>query len=422
MITVLRAVWLVAACAAAANVVHAQAPGVTANEIVIGYTGPQTGPFAAFGAIGKGIEAYWKNVNEAGGIHGRKVKFISADDKGDPAVAAKEARRLIDDEKVFALFNNYGTAANLAIRPIANAAKVPQLFVASPSPLMADPERFPWTMGWEPSYDVEARAFIVDVLTRRPKADIALLVSGDIAGQIYEEVITAEVKSKGTARVTTVRYVAGIDLKSTIDKFKSSGATAFITNVSDPRLIGLLAAIGANWQVYAGRASLDFQAYMRGPDSSFKRPLEVITSVYLKDPRSSLFAEEADTREWLAWMSKYNPGVSTANPAYVYAYAVSATMKRVLEASGANPTRETLLEQATNLKGFSAPMLLPGITVSTGKSDYRPIQSVRLQRYGADNRLEVFLPGASVGGGDCPGGATRCANKTCPPPPCSIAP
>jgi branched-chain amino acid transport system substrate-binding protein len=163
----------------------ADTPGITDTEIKIGQTMPYSGPASAYGVIGKADSAYFKMVNDQGGINGRKINLISLDDGYSPSKTVEQVRRLVEQEQVAFVYNTLGTAPSAAVRPYLNENKVPQLFCATGAALLNDPVKFPWTIGWQPNYQTEARIFAKTIVKSVPGAKIGVIYQNDGFGKDY---------------------------------------------------------------------------------------------------------------------------------------------------------------------------------------------------------------------------------------------
>ena len=358
-------------------------PGATDTEIKIGNTNPYSGPASAYGVIGKGIDAYWKMVNEKGGINGRKVKFATLDDAYSPPKTVEVVRQLVEQEKVLALFQTLGTPGNTAIHKYMNQKKVPQLFVATGASKWGKPKEFPWTMGWQPDYHTEAVIYAKHILANVPDAKIAVLMQNDDYGKDYYEGLRDGL-GKDVARIARhVTYeVTDPTVDSQVIQLKDSGANVFF-NITTPKFaaqaIRKAADIGWKPVHYLNNVSSSVAAVLK--PAGFDNAQGLLTAQYLKDPTDKQWDDADDMKAWREWMAKYNQGANTSDGSIVYAYAVAYTMHKVLEQCGDELTRTNVMKQAANLKKLAVPLLLPGITINTSPTDFYPIQSVRMQRF-----------------------------------------
>jgi branched-chain amino acid transport system substrate-binding protein len=366
-------------------------PGASDTEIKIGAIHPYSGPASAYGTIGKAIGAYFDKVNAEGGIHGRRIRYLALDDGYNPARTLEMARRLVEQDEALLVFNPLGTAANTAIHRYLNQQKVPQLFVSSGATKWNDPKSYPWTMGWHPDYQTEARIYAEHILQTRPQARIAVLYQNDDYGKDYlkgfEDGLGDKARSMIVARVTY--EVTDPTVDSQMVTLKASGADVFF-NVTTPKFAALAIRKAAEmgWKpvhylnsVSSGVGSVLTPA---GPAHA----VGVISATYYKDPSDPQFHQDKAYQDWLAWMKAYYPQGDLKDNLNVYGYNVAQTLVQVLRQCGDTLTRENVMKQAANLN-FTLPMLLPGIDVKTAPDDYRPIERLRLMRF--DGRAWVLF-------------------------------
>ena len=357
-------------------------PGVTDTEIKIGHIGPYSGPASAYGTIGKAIAAYFKMVNDNGGINGRKIDFLSMDDGYSPPKAVEQARKLVEQDQVLLIFQSLGTPSNSAIHQYMNAKKVPQLFVATGASKWGDPKHFPWTMGWQPSYPSEAKIYAHYLLTEKPNAKVAILYQNDDYGKDYLNGFLEGLGDKAKTMVVAKESYEVTDptVDSQIIKLKNSGADTFF-NITTPKF-----AAQAIRQAYdIGWKPLHFLNNVSSSIGSVLKPagldksVGLITTAYLKDATDPQWKDSADMKAWNAWMDKYLPGADKANSFYVYGYAVGYSMAEVLKRAGNDLTRENVMKVASSLKDVEFPLALPGVKLDT--TDYYPIDCQQLARF-----------------------------------------
>ena len=388
--TTALAVWALAATGAAfAQKRHG--PGADDREIRIGAIHPYSGPASAYGTIGKAIGAYFDKVNAEGGINGRRIRYIPLDDGYNPAKTLEMARRLVEQDEALLVFNPLGTASNTAIQRYLNQRKVPQLFVSTGATKWADPQNFPWTMGWHPDYQTEARIYAQHILQTRPDARIAVLYQNDDYGRDYlkgfEDGLGAKARTMIVARASYEVTDATVD--SQIVTLKAAGADVFF-NVTTPKFAAqaIRKAADLNWKplhilnsVSSGIGSVLTPA---GPANA----VGVVSATYYKDPTDPQFQQDQAWQDWMAWMKAYYPQGDVKDNLNVYGYNVAQTLVQVLRQCGDDLTRENVMRQAANMS-FTLPMLLPGIDVKTAPDDYRPIERLRLMRF--DGRTWVLF-------------------------------
>ena len=375
-----------AAVAALASPTFAQKkydPGATDKEIKIGGISPYSGPASAYGAIGKAIGAYFDKVNAEGGLNGRKLKWISLDDGYNPAKTVEQARRLVEEDEVLFIFNTLGTPPNSAIHKYMNAKKVPQLFVATGATKWGDPKNFPWTMGWQPDYQSEAKVFAAHLLETKPNAKVAILYQNDDYGKDYVKGFEDGLGDKAkTMILSKLTYeVTDPTVDSQLLTLKATGADTFF-NVTTPkfaaRVIKKNSDIGWKPVHYLNSVSASVGAVMvpAGPENG----VGIFTASYLKDPTDPQFQKGKEWDDWLAWMKKYHPGGDLKDANNVYGYTAAQGLMQVLKQAGDNLTRENIMKQAANLD-ISLPMLLPGVNVKTGPDDFYPIEREQLSKF-----------------------------------------
>jgi branched-chain amino acid transport system substrate-binding protein len=358
--------------------------GATDTEIKLGHCGPYSGPASAYGVIGKGIEAYWKSVNEAGGINGRKINFITLDDGYSPAKTVEVVRQLVEQDKVLCLFNTLGTPSNTAIQKYMNQKKVPQLYVATGASKWGRPREFPWTMGYQPDYHTEAVIYAKHIQANIKDAKVGVLMQNDDFGKDYVDGFKEGLgkdADKVIAKLVTYE-VTDPTVESQIIQLKDSGANVFF-NVATPKFAAqaIRKAADISWKPaqYMTNVSASVSSVMK--PAGFDNGQGIITAAYLKDPTDKRWDDDAEMKTWRAWMDRYMPGANQGDANYVYAYSVSFLMQQTLAKCGDTLTHDNVMKQAANFQKLRVPMLLPGITVSTSPTDYYPIQAVQLQRF-----------------------------------------
>ena len=366
----------------------AYAPGVTDTEIKIGQTMPYSGPASAYGVIGRTEAAYFKMINEQDGVNGRKITLISLDDGYSPPKTVEQVRRLAEQEGVAFFFNTLGTAPNLAIRQYLNDAKIPQLFVASGAHMLADPERFPWTVGYTPNYQTEARIFSSHIIASRPNAKIALLYQNDDAGK--DSLIGLE-DGLGADRANMLIAQASYNvLEPSVDSqvavLQASGADVFVI-AATPKFAAqaIRKSYDLAWEAtrYVGNVANSIATVLKPAGLDKSRGL--ISSAYAKDVFNPRFKDDAGVRQWKAFCDKYLSATEFADVQAAFGFGAAQTMTQVLEQCGDDLSRENILRQATNLKDFELPMLLPGIKLNTSPTNYSPIRQLQLAQFDGES-------------------------------------
>jgi len=358
--------------------------GVSDTEIRLGQTMPYSGPASAYGTIGKVEAAYFRMINDQGGINGRKINFITLDDASSPPKAVEMVRKLVEQDEVFAIFGMLGTPSNTAVQKYVNAKKVPHLFIATGATKWNDPKNFPWTMGWQPNYQTEGKIYAQHILKTKPGAKIAVIYQNDDSGKDYvkgfEDGLGEKAKTMIVAKLTY--EVSDPTIDSQIVALKGSGADVFFNN-GTPKFAAMAirkaAEIGWKPVQYLSNVAASVGSVLQ--PAGLENSVGIITTQYLKDPTDSEWANDPGYQEWLAFMKKYYPDGNLADASNVYGYAVAQTMVQVLRQCGDNLTRENLMRQAASLKDLKLSMALPGILVNTSPSDFAPIQSEQLVRF-----------------------------------------
>ncbi len=357
--------------------------GATDKEIKVGHIGPYSGPASAYGTIGKSISAYIDKVNAEGGINGRKIKLISLDDAYNPSKTVEQARKLVEEEEVLLVFNPLGTPSNSAIHKYMNAKKVPQLFVSSGATKWGDPKNFPWTMGWQPTYQAESRIYVEHILETKPNAKIAILYQNDDYGKDYlkgfEDALGDKAKTMIVAKQTY--EVTDPTVDSQLVTLKASGADTFF-NITTPKFAAMVikknAEIGWKPQHYLNNVSGSVSAVMQ--PAGFENGVGVISTAYIKDPTDPQWANDPGLKEWTEWMKKYYPGGNLTDSSNVFGYAITQTLMQVLKQCADNLTHENVMKQAANLD-MALPMLLPGVNIKTSADDFYPIEREQLAKF-----------------------------------------
>ncbi len=359
-------------------------PGASDTEIKIGNTMPYSGPASAYGAIGKAEAAYFKKINDEGGINGRKINFITLDDGYSPPKAVEMVRRLVEQDEVLLVFQTLGTAVNTAIQKYLNAKKVPQLFVATGATKWNDPKGNPWTMGWQPSYQTETMIYAKHILKTKPNAKIGVLYQNDDYGKDYlkglHDGLGDKIKSMIVAEVSY--EVSDPTIDSQIVQLQGSGADVFI-NITTPKFaaMAIRKAYDIGWKPvhYLNNVSIGVGSVLT--PAGLEKSVGVISSNYGKDPADPQWVNDPAMKEWQAFMKKYNPEGNLVDNLNTYGYAAARTLVQVLKQCGDNLTRENVMRQAANLKDFDTGMSLPGIRINTSPTDFAPIQAVQLMKF-----------------------------------------
>ena len=358
-------------------------PGADDKEIKVGAIHPYSGPASAYGTIGKAIGAYFDKVNAEGGVNGRKIKYIALDDGYNPAKTVEQARKLVEEEETLVVFNPLGTPPNTAIQKYMNQKKVPHLFVATGATKWGDPKNFPWTMGWQPTYQAEGQIYAAYILEHKPNAKIAILYQNDDYGKDYLKGFEDGLGDKGkTMIVSKISYeVTDPTIDSQMVSLKASGADVFF-NITTPKFaaqaIKKAADIGWKPLHFLNNVSASVSSVMT--PAGLENGVGLITSNYIKDPTDPQWANDKGYKDWVEWMKKYYPSGNLGDAFNVYGYNVAQGLVHVLKQAGDNLTRENIMKQAASLD-MTLPMLLPGVNVKTSADDFYPIEREQLARF-----------------------------------------
>ncbi|KRR03860.1 ABC transporter substrate-binding protein [Bradyrhizobium valentinum] len=355
-------------------------PGVTDTEIRIGNVMPYSGSLQVFGAIGKAEAAYFEMINERGGINGRKVRFISYDDKSDPSTALSLTRDLIEKDDVLLMFGSFGTPGNFAVRAYMNEKQIPQLFVASGDDHLSDPSLFPWTMGWQPSIREEGRIYANYIQAFYPGKRIVALWQNDHFGrELFKGLEDGLGDVARMIRVDIAYDIADQHLDTHISILKRSGAEIFVfAGVPANAAKAVRIAADLNWHpVFILNHMASSIATAQPTDNA----LSAITAAFLKDANDPAWKDEQASKDWQAFVEKYNRAGGKDDNAAVFGYAAAETLAQVLKQCGDDLSRENVMKQAAALKDYQSSMLLPGIKISTGPGNFRPIKHLRLIQF-----------------------------------------
>ena len=363
-------------------------PGVTDTEIKIGNTNPYSGNASAYGQNGRAEAAYYRMINDQGGVNGRKITFISLDDGYSPPKTVELTRQLVERDQVLAVAAPLGTAPNIAIQKYLNQKKVPQLFVGSGASRWNDPEHFPWTIGFNPSYHTEGYLYAKHMLQTMPDAKVAILRQNDDVGMDY---LNGFMEGLGSARKNQVVAVATYEVTdATVDsqvlQLKNTGANVFF-NVTTPKFaaqaIKKAGEIGWKPRHYLVNIAASVGAVMR--PAGMENSQGIITADYKKDTTDPRWQDDPEFKDWQAWMAKYQPNANPAEGSNVTGYLVGFMVVHVLRECGDDLTRENVMRQAANLHNLRVPMMMPGMTVNTSPTDFAPMKAVHFLTFEGDH-------------------------------------
>ena len=357
--------------------------GATDTEIKIGNIMPYSGPASAYGVIGKTEEAYFKKINAEGGIKGRKINFISYDDGYSPPKAVEQARKLVESDEVLLVFNSLGTPSNSAIQKYLNAKKVPQLFVATGATKWNDPKDFPWTMGWQPSYQSEARIYAKFLMKEKSDAKIAIMYQNDDFGKDYLKGLKDGLGAKSSMIIAEESYEATEpSIDGHVVKLRAAGADVFIS-ITTPKFaaqaIKKLAEIDWHPLHIVSNVSASVGGVMQ--PAGYENAQGLLSAAYAKDGADPQWDSDPGMRKFFEFLAKYYPDANKLDGSLVYGYGVAQTLVQVLKQCGDDLTRENVMKQAASLKDFETDTLLPGVKINTSPTDFAPINQLKMMRF-----------------------------------------
>jgi ABC-type branched-subunit amino acid transport system substrate-binding protein len=368
--------------------------GATDTEIKIGQTNPFSGPASAYATIGKTQAAYFKMINDQGGINGRKINLIQYDDAYSPPKAVEQVRKLVESDEVLLTFQVLGTPSNAAVQKYLNAKKVPQLFAATGASRFTDPKNFPWTMGYNPNYFVEGRIYGQYIIKNHPNAKIGILYQNDDLGKDYLGGIKAGLGDKAAAMIVAeASYeVSDPTVDSQILKIKDAGADLFFSATTPKQAAQAIKKIAElGWHPVH---ILDINATSVGAvlkPAGLEASKGVISVNYGKDPSDPTWKDDAGMKTYLDFMAKYYPEGDKESLFNTYGYSTAQLMAYVLKQCGDDLTRENVMKQATSLNKVTFDLSLPGISISTSPTDYRVNKQLQMERFNGE-RWELFGP------------------------------
>ena len=376
---------LVAAAAALALGGPSATPGVTPTSITIGGTIPISGPAAAYASVGKGADAYFRYVNSKGGVFGRKITYKYEDDGFDVAKTILLTRQLVEQDNVLAIFNSVGTEHALAVRSYLNDRGVPQLFVGSGvSKLASEHKKYPWSMGYLPSFAGEGLIYGRYIAAHRPKARIAVLYENSDFGKDMLNGLRRGLGGKGRIVATQSYEITDSGIDSQMARLRSSGAnTLMLFATPQFAIFGYIGAFRLGWfpQVFVTSVSISPDIMKIARFGSSKRTVEGSISIaFVKDPTSQQWAKDKTVRLYKSILARFLPGAKADDVFNYYGMAVAYTMVDTLKKAGRDPTRASVLRAATHLDETN-PFLLPGVRIRTSPNDYYPMDKVKLARY-----------------------------------------
>ncbi len=368
--------------------------GATDTEIKIGQTVPFSGPASAYSSIGKAQAAYFKMINEQGGINGRKINLIQYDDAYSPPKAVEQVRKLVESDEVLLTFQIVGTPSNAAVQKYLNAKKVPQLFAATGASKFTDPKNFPWTLGFNPNYQTEGRIYGQYILKNHPDAKIGILYQNDDLGRDYLTGLKAALGDKAAKMIVAEASYEVTD--PTIDlqvlKIKDAGTDLFFNASTPKQAAQAIKKIGElGWHPVQ---IVDINATSVGAvlqPAGLEASKGLISTNYGKDPSDPQWKDDPGMKHYFDFMAKYYPDGDKNSNFNTYGYSTAQLMAHVLKQCGDDLTRENVMKQATNLKNVEFDLALPGMKANTTENDYRVNKQMQMMKFNGE-RWELFGP------------------------------
>jgi branched-chain amino acid transport system substrate-binding protein len=368
--------------------------GATDTEIKIGQTVPFSGPASAYAGIGKTQAAYLKMINEQGGINGRKLNLIQYDDAYSPPKAVEQVRKLVEGDEVLFTFQIIGTPSNAAVQKYLNGKKVPQLLAATGATRFSDPQNAPWTIGYNPNYQSEARIYAKYILKNHPDAKIGILFQNDDLGRDYVTGLKAGLGDKAATMIVgeTSYELSDPTIDSQIVKLKSLGAD-LLYDASTPKF----AAQAIKKVADLGWKPIHIVDINASPVSATLKPAgldiskDIISTNYGKDPDDPQWKDDAGIKAYFAFMDKYYPEGDKLNTVNVYGYSTAELLVHILRQCGDDLTRENIMRQATSLKNYTGSLALPGMSAHTSPTDYRINKQMQMMKFDGE-RWQLFGP------------------------------
>jgi branched-chain amino acid transport system substrate-binding protein len=368
-------------------------PGATDTEIKIGNIMPYSGPASAYASIGKTEDAYFKKINAEGGINGRKIDFISYDDGYSPPKAVEQARKLVEADEVLLIFNSLGTPSNSAIQKYMNAKKVPQLFVSTGAAKWDDPKNFPWTMGWQPSYQVEARIYGKYILQHYPGKTIGVLYQNDDFGKDYVIGLREGLGDQADKLIIieTSYETSSPTVDSQVVQIKGANPDIFL-NIATPKFaaqaIKKVGELAWHPVQFVTNVSVSVGGVMK--PAGYENDQGIFSAAYLKDPKDPHWKNDPAMNEWRAFMTKWYPEGDQEDASTVFGYGVAKGLEQVLRQCGDDLTRANVMKQAANLN-FEIGIYLPGTRIKTSPTDFAPLEQLQMMKFEGES-WELFGP------------------------------
>jgi len=369
-------------------------PGASDTEIKIGNTGPYSGPNSIASSIPKTMTAYFKKINAEGGINGRKINFITYDDAFTPPKAVEQVRKLVEGDEVLAVFGTMGTAVNTSIQKYLNTKQVPQLFVIAGASKFNDPQNFPWTMGWQPTYRTEAQIYAKYLLKEKPDAKIAVFYQNDDSGKDYYAGLKAGLGDKAASMIVAEESfeITEPTIDSHIVKLKASGADVFFSFAVPKFAAQAIKRVGElGWKpmYFLSNTSATIGGVIK--PAGFEHSQGIISAAFMKDPTDPRWKDDAGMKKFDEFLKQYMPEADRSDAYIMYGYNTAQTMVAVLKAAGDNLTRENVMKQAANMKDIEVDGTPPGVKINTQPTNYSPVSQLQLMRIKGET-WELFGP------------------------------
>jgi branched-chain amino acid transport system substrate-binding protein len=367
-------------------------PGVTDTEIKIGNTGPYSGPLSTASPIPKTMTAYFRMINDQGGINGPKINFISYDDAYSPPKTVEMTRKLVEEDQVFVDASPLGTPTNSAIWHYMTQHKVPQLFVSTGATKWDDPKGHPWTIGWQPNYQSEGRIYAAYILENKPDGKIGILYQDDDFGKDYVKGLSDGLGGKATSMIVVKASYESSDptVDSQIVSMKAAGCDVFVnTAISKFAAQAIKKAAEIEWKPVHVLSGVGNSVGATLKPAGLENCKGLVSDFYLKDPTDSKWADDTGFKSWVSFMDKYQPGADKSDNNNVIGSGLAATLVQVLKQCGDELTRENVMKQVANLHDFTLPMLLPGVLINTSPTDFAPVKQVQMGKFDGE-RWQLF--------------------------------
>jgi ABC-type branched-subunit amino acid transport system substrate-binding protein len=369
-------------------------PGVTDTEIKIGNTGPYSGPASSYGTIPKSMAAFYRMINDQGGVNGRKINFVSYDDAYTPPKTVEQVRRLVEEDGVLLIAGPLGTPTNSAIHRYLNQKKVPQLFVSTGATKWNDPKHFPWTIGWQPNYQIEGHVYAAYVLQNKPDGKVGVLYQNDDFGKDYLKGVMDGLGDKAKSMIVLASPYETTDptVDSQIIAMKSAGCDVFV-NTGIPKFAAqaIRKAAEIEWKPLHILSSVGNSVGAALKPAGLENAKDIVSDFYIKDPTDPQWKNDPGYQQWVAFMDKYYPEGDKTDAGNVVGPSNAQTVVQVLQQCGDDLTRENVMKQAATLRDFTVPMVLPGIKINTSPTDFAPIKQIQMARFDGE-RWNLFGP------------------------------